>query len=72
MFPGLFTLRETCLGNIFFLVCRPSGYMARKYCFLICLPSGNLARKQYFLLCPSPENMVGGQFFSLSNMGEHG
>ena len=36
-----------------FLVCPPSGHMARKQCFLVCPPSGHMARKQGFLVCTS-------------------
>ena len=46
-----------------FLVCPPSGNMARKQCFLVCPPSGNMARKQCFLVCPPLGNMARKQCF---------
>ena len=44
------TNSEACMFVILlqkcFLVCPPSGNMARKQCFLVCPPSGNMAGKQ--------------------------
>ena len=46
-----------------FLVCPPSGNLARKKYFLVCPPSGNLARKKYFLLCPPSRKMARRKYF---------
>ena len=39
-------------GKQCFLVCPPSGNMARKQCFLVCPPFGNMARKQFVVCSP--------------------
>ena len=46
-----------------FLVCPPSGNLARKKYFLVCPASGNLARKKYFLLCPPSRKMARRKYF---------
>ena len=63
MFHGLSTFRKHGYRKQCFLVCPPSGNMARKQCFPVCPPVGNMARKQCFLLCPPLGNMTRKQCF---------